>query len=234
MRDVENGEKISALEYEAYPEMAEREIRRLLEEISKKNPCLAAKVIHRVGIDSRRRNGDLRRRGRAASRGSHCVARRIHGSPEAGRADLETTRSCGNHSRPADVLPAFRKAGTQRDSAQKILSLDEAISEIQSRCQPLPAVRVRLEESFGRVLRETVFAPEDLPPFDCSTRDGFAILKNDASENFQVVDTIHAADWKPRELKSGEAVRIATGAPLPCENLRVVMQENVERSGDRD
>ncbi len=50
MRDLENGEKISALEYEAYPEMAEREIRRLLEENSKKNPCLAAKVIHRVGI----------------------------------------------------------------------------------------------------------------------------------------------------------------------------------------
>ncbi len=47
------------------------------------------------------------------------------------------------------------------------------------------------------------------------------------------MDTIHAADWKPRELKPGEAVRIATGAPLPCENLRVAMQENVERSGDK-
>src|SRR5271169_6525884 len=50
VRDSENGGKISALEYEAYPEMAGREIRRLLEEISKKNPCLAAKVVHRVGI----------------------------------------------------------------------------------------------------------------------------------------------------------------------------------------
>src|SRR5271154_5411059 len=50
VRDLENGGKISALEYEAYPEMAEREIRRLLKEISQKNPCLAAKVIHRVGI----------------------------------------------------------------------------------------------------------------------------------------------------------------------------------------
>src|SRR5271154_5251531 len=50
VRDSENGEKISALEYEAYPEMAEREIRRLLEETSKKNSCLAAKVIHRIGI----------------------------------------------------------------------------------------------------------------------------------------------------------------------------------------
>ena len=50
---------------------------------------------------------------------------------------------------------------------------------------------------------------------------------------FQVVDTLHAADWKPRQLKPGEAVRVATGAALPCENLRVVMQENVERDGDQ-
>ena len=112
-------------------------------------------------------------------------------------------------------------------------SLDEAMAEISSHCQPLPPVYVLLEVSFGRVLRETVCAPEDLPPFDCSTRDGFAILQNDSAEKLRVVDTIHAADWKPRELKSGEAVRIATGAPLPCENLRVVIQENVERSGDK-
>ena len=50
VRDEENGQRISALEYEAYPEMAWREIRRLLEEISLRHPCLAAKVIHRVGI----------------------------------------------------------------------------------------------------------------------------------------------------------------------------------------
>jgi molybdopterin molybdotransferase len=116
---------------------------------------------------------------------------------------------------------------------QSAISLDEAVLEIQSRCQPLPGVRLLLEESFGRVLREIVFAAEDLPPFDCSTRDGFAILQNDSAEKFQIVDTIHAADWKRRELKSGEAVRIATGAPLPCENLRVVVQENVERNGDK-
>src|SRR5664279_2315581 len=50
VRGEENGQPIRALEYEAYPEMAAREIRRLLEEIAAKHPCLAAKVIHRVGI----------------------------------------------------------------------------------------------------------------------------------------------------------------------------------------
>ena len=72
-----------------------------------------------------------------------------------------------------------------------------------------------------------------MPPFDRSTRDGYAILQDDTSEHFRVVDTLHAADWKPRQLKTGEAVRVATGAALPCENLRVVMQEHVERTGDQ-
>ena len=93
-------------------------------------------------------------------------------------------------------------------------------------------MRVPLAEAFGRVLRETVCAPDDMPPFDRSTRDGYAILKNDESETFSIVDTLHAADWKPRQLEFGEAVRVATGASLPCEKLRVVMQENVERNGD--
>jgi molybdopterin molybdotransferase len=94
-------------------------------------------------------------------------------------------------------------------------------------------VRVPLVEAIGRLLRETVCAPEDLPPVDRSTRDGYAILKDDASDTFQIVDTLHAADWKPRQLKPGEAVRVATGSSLPCENLRVVMQENVERTDDK-
>jgi molybdopterin molybdotransferase len=94
-------------------------------------------------------------------------------------------------------------------------------------------VRVPLSEAFGRVLRETVCAPEDMPSFDRSTRDGYAFLQDDASGHFRVVDTLHAADWKPCQLKNGEAVRVATGAALPCENLRVVMQENVERNGDQ-
>src|ERR1039458_2508081 len=50
VRGEENGRTIFALEYAAYPEMAGREIRRLLQEIATRHPCLAAKAIHRVGI----------------------------------------------------------------------------------------------------------------------------------------------------------------------------------------
>lgn len=50
VRGEESGQAIAALEYEAYAPMAEREMRRLLTELSGANPCLAARVIHRIGI----------------------------------------------------------------------------------------------------------------------------------------------------------------------------------------
>jgi len=108
-------------------------------------------------------------------------------------------------------------------------SLDEAMEDIRSHCQSVAGVRLPLNQALGRVLRETVGAPADLPPFDCSTRDGYAILAGDPGPDFQVVDTLNAASWKRRQLQSGEAVRVATGAPLPCGGLRVIMQEHVER-----
>jgi molybdopterin molybdotransferase len=237
VREEENGAKISALEYEAYPEMAVREIRRLLETISARHPCPAARVIHRlgivpageaavyVGIASRHRAEAIALLGEFMDRFKQDVPiwkRRAlpDANAERGSASLSALKN-----QPSAQTSAARKSAPR--------SLDEAIAEIDSHCQPLPAVRVPLADAFGRVLRENICASEDLPPFDCSTRDGFAILTGDTSETFRVVDTIHAAGWRPRQINTGEAVRVATGAPLPCGGLRVVMQENIGRDGDR-
>ena len=236
VRDLENGGKISALEYEAYPEMAEREIRRLFTEISARHPCLAAKVIHRIGIIPVGETAIYvgvagRHRGETIALLAEFMDRLKQDVPIWKRRALPVeTRSVelpfGSNIIETHNLP-------NRSSALQIRSLDEAIGEISSRCQPLPPVRVSLKESFGRVLRETVCALEDLPANDRSTRDGYAILIDDPSGSFQIVDAIYAADWKPRQLQRGEAVRVATGAVLPCDGVRVVMQENVERNGDQ-
>lgn len=50
VRVGENGSSIVALDYEAYDEMAQREMRRLLVELAAHHPCLNARVIHRVGV----------------------------------------------------------------------------------------------------------------------------------------------------------------------------------------
>ena len=236
VRGEENGQSIGALEYEAYPEMAECEIRRLLEALAAKHSCLAARVIHRVGV---------------IPVGETAIYVGVAGRHRAEAiALLAEFMDCLKQDVPIWKRRALPVADSERDSVSRsisesqpavqaaaghrpaLLSLDEAIAEIHSRCQPLPPVRVSLAESFGRVLRETVYAPEDLPANDRSTRDGYAILMDDTSERFQIVDTIHAADWKPRLLQCGEAVRVATGATLPCDGVRVVMQEHVESNGN--
>ncbi len=229
VRSEENEQKISALEYEAYPDMAEREIRHILESLAARHPCLAAMVIHRIGVIPVGETAIYvgvasAHRGEALELLTEFMNRLKQDVP------IWKCRALPVRG-PAYRRPEPAKAGTTNKNV--IHSLDEALVEIRSRCQPLPAVRVPLAEAFGRVLRETVCAPEDLPPFDRSTRDGYAILADDPADTFSVVDMLHAADWKPRQLKPGEAVRVATGVALPCENLRVVMQENVERNGDQ-
>ena len=210
VRGEENGQAIRALEYEAYPEMAGREIRRLLQDISARHPCRAARVIHRVGVIPAGETAIYvgvasPHRGEAIALLAEFMDRLKQDVPIWKRSARNAEHRLGTNQNIIGTTPS-------RCSALQPLSLDEAIVEIRSRCQPLPAVRTPLAEALGRVLRETVCAPEDLPPVDRSTRDGYAILADDESETFSVVDTIHAADWKPRPLKPGEAVRVATGA----------------------
>ena len=108
----------------------------------------------------------------------------------------------------------------------------EIIALIQKTCAPLDAEFVPLANALGRVLREPVCATEDLPAFDRSAVDGYAVQIDDDSSVLSLVDEIRAGDWKPRELKPGEATRIATGGALPAPNLRVVMKEDAEISGN--
>ncbi|HKW28134.1 MAG TPA: molybdenum cofactor biosynthesis protein MoaE [Verrucomicrobiae bacterium] len=246
VRGEENDQAISALEYEAYPEMAVREIRRRLEQISSRHPCLAAKVIHRVGVIPVGETAiyvgvAASHRGEAIALLAEFMDRLKQDVPIWKRRALPVEAESKENRAP--LAPSLSPPGGEKVAARPAegksaakpsrMSLEEALAEIVSRCQPRPAMRVPLAEAFGRVLRETVCASEDFPDCDRSTRDGYAILQNDDSESFRVVDTLHAADWQPRALKAGETVRVATGASLPCENLQVVMQENVERTGDK-
>jgi molybdopterin molybdotransferase len=237
VRGEEDGSKIFALEYKAYPEMTEREMRRLLVEISTKHSCLAAKVIHRVGIIPVGETAIYvgvagRHRAEAIALLAEFMDRLKQDVPIWKRRALPIARSeRGSVSR--STMESQHQGQAAAGHRPALRSLDEGMAEVDLRCQPLPPVRISLEESFGRVLRETVCAPEDLPANDRSTRDGYAMLTEDTSESFQIVETLHAADWKPRQLQNGDAVRVATGAALPCDDVRVVMQENVERNGDQ-
>jgi molybdopterin molybdotransferase len=116
-----------------------------------------------------------------------------------------------------------------------VLQAQELIDKHTSSLSPewLPLARAH-----GRVLREPVASSEDLPPFDRSAMDGYAVLGDDPADEFEVVDEIRAGQAIDRQLKPGQAIRIFTGARmpgpglpdggLPDGGLKVVMQEHVE------
>lgn len=98
--------------------------------------------------------------------------------------------------------------------------------------------RVSLLEAVGRILAETIQAPHDLPPFDNSAMDGYAVVASDtigASEaapvRLEVLEQVMAGQLPRQPLASGQAVRVMTGAPLPDGASGVVIQEHVRREG---
>ncbi|MGH6767414.1 MAG: molybdopterin molybdotransferase MoeA [Xanthobacteraceae bacterium] len=95
------------------------------------------------------------------------------------------------------------------------------IAEIES--APVRAAR-------GRVIARDVVAPIDLPPFDNSAVDGYAVrhadLEADGDTRLEVVDRITAGSAATHALGAGEAIRIFTGAPMPKGADTVFMQED--------
>jgi molybdopterin molybdotransferase len=81
--------------------------------------------------------------------------------------------------------------------------------------RPLAAERVVLDEARGRVLAEPAVAAVDLPPFDSSAMDGFAVRAEDTPGELPVVFRIAAGRPSPRRLGRGQAMGIATGAAVP-------------------
>jgi molybdopterin molybdotransferase len=93
--------------------------------------------------------------------------------------------------------------------------------------------QVHVLHAAGRVLGEDVFADRDYPPFDRSARDGFAVRAADVPGELLIAGEVRAGAASEDEVKSGSAVEIMTGAPLPPGADAVVMVEHVERREHR-
>ena len=99
--------------------------------------------------------------------------------------------------------------------ARNLLSVDEAQKLILDRVEPLGAETVRLEDALGRVLGEPATATVDLPPFDSSAMDGFALRAEDTPGRLPVALRIAAGSPSPRALEPGESMGISTGGVVP-------------------
>lgn len=100
-----------------------------------------------------------------------------------------------------------------------MIPVDDAIQIVQQQTTRLPLERVSLAESMGRVLGENIIADSDLPPFDRSQMDGYAVLASDVQRTpvkLRIAGESAAGRGWHNTMKPGEAVRIMTGAPVPA------------------
>jgi molybdenum cofactor synthesis domain-containing protein len=99
-----------------------------------------------------------------------------------------------------------------------MLPVSEAIQIIKEQTPTLPSETIDLRDALDRVLATDVVADSDLPPFDRSQMDGYAVCADDVQQTparLRIVGESAAGRGWHRQMHSGEAVRIMTGAPVP-------------------
>lgn len=122
----------------------------------------------------------------------------------------------------------------------RMLTVAEARARILNHFQPLPAETIALMQAAGRVLARAITATENVPPFINSSMDGYAVRASDvagASSNAPVMlpvsGDIPAGRGLPAPLRSGTAMRIMTGAPLPDNADAVIPVEDTDDSREQ-
>jgi molybdopterin molybdotransferase len=118
-----------------------------------------------------------------------------------------------------------------------LLPVDEVERIINERVASVAEIEsVPLKAACSRVLAGAIVAPMDLPPFDNSAVDGYAVrhadLGSKGESRLSIVDRVTAGRAAARALAPGEAIRIFTGAPMPAGADTVFMQEDVRIDGD--
>ncbi|HEY5893708.1 MAG TPA: gephyrin-like molybdotransferase Glp [Chthoniobacterales bacterium] len=107
-----------------------------------------------------------------------------------------------------------------------------ALETVLGEARVLSGEEVGLLESLGRFLGATLIATIPHPRFDNSVVDGYALRAEESGKMLKVTGEQPAGKNRALSVEAGEAIRIFTGAPTPNGADAVVMQEDVERTGD--
>lgn len=118
------------------------------------------------------------------------------------------------------------------------VSLEEAQALLLERVYPAKECYVSLSDAIGRVLSQDIKASENLPPFNKSPLDGYALQAKDTEGaeqpggvQLKVIEEVRAGYLPTKKVTSGTAIKVMTGAPLPEGADVVVKYEDVDRSG---
>jgi molybdopterin molybdotransferase len=114
-----------------------------------------------------------------------------------------------------------------------LLTIDEALARVLEHAVALESEEVAVAKAYGRVLSDDAVAASDLPPFDSSAMDGYAVRAADTPGRLRVVG--HSAAGRPagRGVAAGEAIEISTGAVVPEGADAVVPIERIAGGGEQ-
>ncbi|MGQ9667184.1 MAG: molybdopterin molybdotransferase MoeA [Anaerolineae bacterium] len=118
---------------------------------------------------------------------------------------------------------------------ERMLSVEEALERVLSLVRPLPQEEVPILEALERVLGEDIVSDMDIPPFQNSAMDGYAVRAEDvhgaspaSPVRLRVIGDLAAGRAPDIEVAPGTAVRIMTGAPIPAGADAVVRFEDTD------
>jgi molybdopterin molybdotransferase len=112
-----------------------------------------------------------------------------------------------------------------------MVTIEEANKIIKDQKVDLKTETRKLENCLDFSISEDITAPFDMPSFDNSAMDGYALCG--ISQEYIIIGEVAAGDKKDFQLKSGEAVRIFTGAKVPKNTTAVMMQEKTSVVGNK-
>jgi putative molybdopterin biosynthesis protein len=121
----------------------------------------------------------------------------------------------------------------------ELLTIEEALDKVFSylkSIKPLSIEKVKVLNALGRILAEDIYANIDLPPFDRSTVDGYAVIaeslygaEEDKPIKLKIVGESIVGKIPKNKVDLGEAIEISTGAPIPRGANSVVMVEHTKK-----
>ena len=120
------------------------------------------------------------------------------------------------------------------DKDSPMISLAEAFETMDRTlgARTLGGIHVPVEDAVGRTLRADQRSRLDLPPFNKSAMDGYAVLAGDDRPEYRVLEVVPAGQLPTARLEPGTAVKVMTGAAVPQGAGRVIMIEKTEAHGD--
>ena len=110
------------------------------------------------------------------------------------------------------------------------IEAEAALDLVLQHVHALAPQRIHLSEALDLVLAQHVMAQEDLPPFPCSAKDGFAVIASDTTNPRRLVGEQTAGFVADLQVAPGTCARITTGAPLPPGADAVIMVEYTQET----